>query len=473
VSKPAAAEGETVTITAQPDYKYVFEGTPLVSGATASGAGPTYSFTMPNTAVTVSVSPVSTYNNRFLCTDASLENITFNNGLSVNFQPTTFGYTLTADNGIASITVTPEKTEYPYRTITVNGGTPITLNPGNNTIPIVVTPESGNAVTYTVTAKRRPATPVISLLSLPATGKIKLDWAVPAGEQTYEIYRSIIQATPGDTVTPTYPNLSETTYTDTGLINGTPYYYYVRARLGDLPGAWSIVSSAQPGITTWDELKAEINSLQPKTLWVAGIIEMKKGDSSSSSSSITISNNITVIPVDAGATLKRASSFTGTMFEVAGQGTLTLGQSGMKGTLTLDGVSQSSPTSELIHVTGQLATIEGGGTLNMYDGVILQNNESHRDAGAIELETKGTFNMYGGTITKNSGQKAGGVFLKGSTSQTDVLIMNFYGGTIGQNTKPPNSLVGILCYYKANWSNVRLNPSGGNCSSDEIKWETF
>jgi hypothetical protein len=273
VSKPAAAEGETVTITAQPNYKYVFAGAPLVSGTTASGAGSTYSFTMPSGTgdVTVSVNTTtSVYNNRFLCTDASLDDITFNNGLFVNFRPSvTNGYTITADYGIASITVTPTKTVYPsYKTITVNGGVPITsgtgkavgLTPGNNPVTVVVTPESGSAVTYTITARRRPAAPSISGFDFPATGQIAPVWGAADGAATYELYRSENAAEPGDSTMPTQFGISETTVTHEELINGTRYHFWVRgitsSGTGSVAGHWSPVRSTQPGITTYEELRA-------------------------------------------------------------------------------------------------------------------------------------------------------------------------------------------------------------------------
>jgi len=91
----------------------------------------------------------------------------------------------------------------------------------------------------------------------------------------------------------------------------------------------------------------------------------------------------------------------------------------LKGPLTLDGILYGrGPGDPIISVIGKL---------EMYDGVILQNND-HGTFGGGGVQVKGgTFNMYGGTIKNNiGGGIGGGVYVEGGT-------FNMYGGTIKNN----------------------------------------
>ncbi len=103
--------------------------------------------------------------------------------LTPAFAPATISYTASVSNSVTDITVTPTVADS-NATVTVNGnavtsGTPsssITLNVGNNTITVVVTPEfgpfaadqpdAGTAKTYTITVNR--AAPTIYTLTYTA-----------------------------------------------------------------------------------------------------------------------------------------------------------------------------------------------------------------------------------------------------------------------------------------------------------------
>ena len=97
-----------------------------------------------------------------LSTDSSLSNLTISQGtLSPTFTSGTISYTDSVANGVSSLTVTPTVNQG-NATVTV-GGTPVTsgspsgsisLSVGSNSIPVVVTAQSGGTTTYTITVTR-------------------------------------------------------------------------------------------------------------------------------------------------------------------------------------------------------------------------------------------------------------------------------------------------------------------------------
>jgi hypothetical protein len=117
-------------------------------------------------------------------------------------------------------------------------------------------------------------------------------------------------------------------------------------------------------------------------------------------------------------------SWTGPFFNVDSGGTLNL-QDNASGMLILNG-GGAPVDSPLILVSG--------GTLNMHDGVTLQNN--HNDdivsGGAVRVAS-GRFNMSGGTITGNTADyNGGGVFVESGSPGNPGFVMS--GGTIMENT---------------------------------------
>lgn len=112
-------------------------------------------------------------------TDATLASLGINNGtLTPSFDSGTTSYTVSVDNSISSITLTPSVNDA-NASVTVNGlpvlsgnaSNPVNLLVGNNTITVVVTAQDGTTKkTYTITATRAKAANIISFNALaPAT----------------------------------------------------------------------------------------------------------------------------------------------------------------------------------------------------------------------------------------------------------------------------------------------------------------
>ncbi len=99
-----------------------------------------------------------------------------------------------------------------------------------------------------VTGGATAVTPGASVLSaIAGNGKVDLSWTAASGADTYTVKRATVQGGP---YTNLASGLSGTTYSDTGLTNGTTYYYVVQAKnaTSNLSGANSNEVSAVPAL---------------------------------------------------------------------------------------------------------------------------------------------------------------------------------------------------------------------------------
>jgi len=71
------------------------------------------------------------------------------------------------------------------------------------------------------------------LTATPGNAQVSLAWPASVGATSYHVKRATVSGGPYTTVT----CATTTTYTDTGLINGTPYYYVVSAAYSAGPNA--------------------------------------------------------------------------------------------------------------------------------------------------------------------------------------------------------------------------------------------
>jgi len=97
-----------------------------------------------------------------------------------------------------------------------------------------------------VTGGATAVTPGASVLSATAgNGKVDLSWTAASGADTYTVKRSTVQGGPYASLA---SNLVGATYSDTGVTNGTTYYYVVQAKnsTSNLSGANSNEVSAVP-----------------------------------------------------------------------------------------------------------------------------------------------------------------------------------------------------------------------------------
>lgn len=88
-----------------------------------------------------------------------------------------------------------------------------------------------------------PAAPT-NLGAVPGSGQVSLSWTASSGATSYNLYRGT--AAGAESSTPVATGISATSYTDTGLANGTTYYYQVTALNGVGPSGPSKEAFATP-----------------------------------------------------------------------------------------------------------------------------------------------------------------------------------------------------------------------------------
>ena len=72
-----------------------------------------------------------------------------------------------------------------------------------------------------------PAVPAGLRVTPTGSGQATLNWTAPTGAVSYDVYRSTTSGTEGNT--PYQTGITTTSFTDTGLTNGTVYYYQITA----------------------------------------------------------------------------------------------------------------------------------------------------------------------------------------------------------------------------------------------------
>ena len=210
-------------------------------------------------------------------------------------------------------------------------------------------------------------------------------------------------------------------------------------------------------VTSWEQL--EFLVLYPSAEFVAEEVIVVKGSFPTvGTSPIDISyRKITLVAESDDALIWRGPSFTTAFFDVnynGGPGTLKL--KAIDGArLILDGQKDTSANDSLIEVK-QTSFLE------MYDGVVLQNNMGI-SGGAINLENGSKFTMYGGTIRNNDAGGSGGAV---SLDTEASFIMR--GGTISGNSAIGNNGGGVHVLegsFTMSGGTISGNDCGGDTSS--------
>jgi hypothetical protein len=209
-----------------------------------------------------------------------------------------------------------------------------------------------------------------------------------------------------------------------------------RSGVAEVVNAWTDLKNVLEK-TAGNPVKVMITN---RALSVTDFIEIPKGKT------ITL---LAEVPV----TIRKDNIATYSMFRVPDGSSLILGEEGWTGgSITIDGSGGNArDNSSLIYVgTSRFRPTQTsagpGGTLTMYDGVRLINNEivGHADRGGAVVVQGGTFNMKGGEIFGNKATYGGGVLVMSSTVTGTV-----YKGTFNKE-KGKGRIYGNTAKNKSN-----------------------
>jgi hypothetical protein len=136
-----------------------------------------------------------------------------------------------------------------FETITT---TSFTVAAGSHTVSFTATDGTGDKTTFVDVVSiagggggggSAPAAPT-GLAATAGNAQVSLSWTASAGATSYNVYRGTSAG--GESPTPVQSGITGATYTDTGLTNGTAYYYKVAAVNGSGTSGLSNEASATP-----------------------------------------------------------------------------------------------------------------------------------------------------------------------------------------------------------------------------------
>jgi hypothetical protein len=136
--------------------------------------------------------------------------------------------------------------------------------------------ESANSAEASATTLPGPPAPPTGLTATPGNAQVSLSWTASSGATSYNVKRATVS---GGLYT-TIASLATTGYTDTGLTNGTAYYYVVSA----VNGGGESANSAQVSTTPTGGVGGLPSGWSDQDIGSVGIA----GSSSFSSSTFTV-----------------------------------------------------------------------------------------------------------------------------------------------------------------------------------------
>ena len=188
------------------------------------------------------------------------------NTLTIDIDATPPSTTASLTGSTVTLTATDATSGVATTYYTVDGGAQQTYTapfavsaPGSHSVLYWSVDVAGNVETahsLTVNNTPPPATPM-GLAATPGNARVSLSWSSSTGATAYNIYRSLTSGGEGSTP---YQTVTTLNYTDTGLTNGTPYYYTVAAVNAGGTSAQSGEAEATPNVAptfsgehAWDD----------------------------------------------------------------------------------------------------------------------------------------------------------------------------------------------------------------------------
>jgi len=248
-------------------------GTPIATGLTGTTAyvntGLTNGSAYYYKVAAVNSAGTSTFSNEANATPSTASAVT----------PT--GVTATAGNAQITLSWTPATgaTSYNVYRSTTAGGEGTTAIATGITLPTYVNTGLTNGTTYyykiasvnssgtsaqsaetSAKPNTAPSAPT-NLTAAPGNAQVALSWTAASGAASYNVYRGTLPGNEG--LTPFATGITGTTFTDTGLTNGSSYYYTVAAVNSAFTSAVSNEAGGTPSASSQPDLVVTAITMSP------------------------------------------------------------------------------------------------------------------------------------------------------------------------------------------------------------------
>jgi autotransporter-associated beta strand protein len=330
----------------------------------------------------------------------------------------------------------------PYTSIaSVTNASYVDTNVAPNTTYYYVIKASNSAGTSTNSpqdsATTQPTPPAPARLNaFPGNARATLVWTPSSGATSYNVKRS---TTSGGPYVPLVPSVPSTDCTDTGLVNGTTYYYVVSAVNAAGEGTNSPEAAVTPNASaaalfwsgavsgTWDTATANwLNGGASATFATGNSVIFD--DSASSNTTISLSANRspgTVFFNNASKNYSIGGS------AIAGTGKLVKENSGA---LTLNNANTYSGGSTIYSGTVTVGnnTALGTGTVTLSGGTLFGGSSGFTLANAIQAQTNTSSVIdCSGNLTLNGNLTGGGTITRGSSAASSLYLGGNNSGFTG------------------------------------------
>jgi len=366
-----------------------------------------------------------------------------------------YAYVATVTETTYTVTGLSPNTTYYYEVAAVNSG--------------------GASANVQVSVLTAPGAPT-NVAALAGNGQITLSWTASAGAASYVVQRSLVTGGPYTTVSGGGA-VTGTTYIDTGLTNGTTYFYVVVAESnanGTGTGGTSTEASATPApipgliwtgatSTAWDTSTAN---------WLNGSAAAVYADGDL----VTFSDGATTSTVVIGAAVSPGSvTFTNATAAFATSGAAISGPTnlvkGGAGTVTLSSANAytggTTINAGIFSLTGTAATTAftsalGTGTVTLNGGELLLAPTGTQTQFKTASNFANNFALNGGIVYGNDGQE----HLTGTISVTGATtLLRQWNNSSADQTKAV-LLDGVL----SGSASLNIYGTGGNAGQGARTW---
>jgi fibronectin type 3 domain-containing protein len=214
---------------------------------------------------------------------------------------TAFSYQIAASQSPTSFGASGLPGVLTVNTAGLISGTPTTA--GTSAVTITATNSAGTGsatLTLTISAAVAAPQPPAGLTATAGSSQVTLNWTASAGATSYSVFRGT--ASGAEATTPIASGLTGTSFVDTGVANGTAYFYFVEAvntagsstpssEVSATPAAAVVIPSAPTSLT------ATAGNAQVILSWIASTgatsYTIYRGTSSGAESSTPIASGVT------------------------------------------------------------------------------------------------------------------------------------------------------------------------------------